>query len=334
MTSLNGRALLEAEGVVKHYPTGRRFGKGAMVRAVDGVDLHVEHGETVGLVGESGCGKSTLGRTLIRLDEPTSGSIKFEGIDLALLDNRELKRVRRRMQMVFQDPAGSLNPRMRVRDIVAEGLDIHDVANGAERRRLVSEMLEQVGLTGKSGDKYPHEFSGGQRQRIGIARALILEPSLVIADEPVSSLDVSVQSQVLNLLVSLKESLSLTMIFIAHDIGVVGYLADRIAVMYLGKIVEFGDAKTVLSAPKHPYTIALLSAVPSVIPGNNRSRIVLQGDVPSPLHPPSGCRFRTRCPIAQEVCATNEPQLMDAGDGRMTACHFSDDLATLFESVQ
>jgi oligopeptide/dipeptide ABC transporter ATP-binding protein len=314
--------------VVKHFPIRQGVLQRITghVHAVDGVDLDVLPGQTVGLVGESGCGKSTLGRTLIRLVEPTSGSIKFEGRDLVGLRGRSLKAARRDMQIVFQDPVGSLDPRMTVRDIIGEGLAAHGLARGAGRDARVREMLELVGLRPEAASRYPHEFSGGQRQRIGIARALVVNPKLVVADEPVSALDVSIQSQVLNLLVELKRNLHLTYVFIAHNLAVVGYISDRIAVMYLGKIVEIADASELYRSPLHPYTVALLSAIPQPLPGQHRQRIVLHGEVPSPINPPSGCRFRTRCPLAQEICAEKEPPLeTKAGhsSGHLAACHFA-----------
>ena len=320
--------LMRARGVIKLFPIRRGVLQrvSGQVRAVDGVDLEVLPGQTVGLVGESGCGKSTLGRTLIRLVEPTAGEIMFDGRDLTRLGRRALKRARRDMQIVFQDPVGSLDPRMKVRDIVAEGLKAHGLARGRERDRRVREMLERVGLRPEAASRYPHEFSGGQRQRIGIARALVVQPKLVVADEPVSALDVSIQSQVLNLLVELKRDLNLTYIFIAHNLAVVGYISDRIAVMYLGKIVEIGDARDLFRKPLHPYTQALLSAIPQPRPGQHRQRIVLRGEVPSPINPPSGCRFRTRCPLAQDICAEQEPPL-EAKPGQpvdhLAACHFA-----------
>ena len=320
--------LMRARGVVKHFPIRRGVLQriSGYVRAVDGVDLDVLPGQTVGLVGESGCGKSTLGRTLLRLVEPTSGEVSFDGRDITRLRGGDLKKARREMQIVFQDPVGSLDPRMRVRDIIGEGLTTHGLATGRERDRRVSEMLERVGLRPEAASRYPHEFSGGQRQRIGIARALVIKPKLVVADEPVSALDVSIQSQVLNLLVELKQDLQLTYIFIAHNLAVVGYISDRIAVMYLGKIVEIADAADLYRRPLHPYTQALLSAIPQLVPGRRRQRIVLRGDVPSPINPPSGCRFRTRCPLAQDICAEQEPALKaQAGspDHHLAACHFA-----------
>jgi peptide/nickel transport system ATP-binding protein len=316
--------LVETRGVQKYFPVkeGLLRKTVAHIQAVDGVDLAVRRGETVGLVGESGCGKSTLGRTILRLLEPTGGQVLFEGNDLTHLSKREMKAKRRDMQIIFQDSVGSIDPRMRVSKVVGEGLAIHGTPR-KERNDRVVDVLERVGLGAETLDRYPHQFSGGQRQRIGIARALVLQPKLVVADEPVSALDVSIQSQVLNLLVELKNAFGLTYLFVAHDLAVVGYIADRIAVMYLGKIVEFAPAAELFARPLHPYTVALLSAIPVPQPGRKTRRIVLSGDVPSPMNPPSGCRFRTRCPIAQPICAEQEPPLDPNGEGHLVACHFA-----------
>jgi peptide/nickel transport system ATP-binding protein/oligopeptide transport system ATP-binding protein len=328
--------ILEARRLRTYFPVRRGVLQRTVghVRAVDGVDLTVLPGETLGLVGESGCGKSTLGRTLLRLLPATDGEVLFEGRDALALRGSGLKALRRDMQIIFQDPVGSLDPRMTVRDIVGEGLATHGMGAGAERQARVLEMLERVGLRKDVAGRYPHEFSGGQRQRIGIARALVLRPRLVVADEPVSALDVSIQSQVLNLLVELKRDFNLTYLFVAHNLAVVGYISDRIAVMYLGKVVELAPAAELYRRPLHPYTVALLSAIPEPVPGRRRQRIVLQGEVPSPISPPSGCRFRTRCPIAQDICAELEPPLElkpvgeEAGGEpssmrHLAACHFA-----------
>jgi oligopeptide/dipeptide ABC transporter ATP-binding protein len=316
--------LLRTVGLKKHFPVRKGvFGRvSGHLQAVDGVDLEIAQGETLGLVGESGCGKSTLGRVVLRLLEPTAGEVWFDGTELTRLSARQLKPYRRDMQIVFQDSVGSLDPRMRVREIVAEGLEIHGVASKDEREARVLDTLERVGLSRDVAGRYPHQFSGGQRQRIGLARALALQPRFVVADEPVSALDVSIQSQVLNLLVELKREFDLTYLFVAHDLAVVGYISDRIAVMYLGKVVELAPAQELFARPLHPYTMALLSANPEPIPGRKRQRIVLTGDVPSPIDPPSGCRFRTRCPIAQPICAEQEPPLANHGQGHRAACHF------------
>ena len=324
--STNGTSdvLVETRGLQKHFPVkeGLMRKTVAQVQAVDGVDLAVRRGETVGLVGESGCGKSTLGRTILRLIEPTGGHIYFEGTDLTTLSRGQLKDRRRDMQLIFQDSVGSLDPRMKVGAVVGEGLAIHGTPR-SERADRVVEVLDRVGLGPDTLNRYPHQFSGGQRQRIGIARALVLQPKLVVADEPVSALDVSIQSQVLNLLVELKQVFGLTYLFVAHDLAVVGYIADRVAVMYLGKIVELAPSQELFVRPLHPYTVALLSAIPDPRPGRRRRRIVLSGDVPSPMNPPSGCRFRTRCPLAQDICAELEPPLEPNGEGHLVACHFA-----------
>jgi oligopeptide/dipeptide ABC transporter ATP-binding protein len=323
--STAGTPLLEARGLRKHFPIRRGILQrtAGHVLAVDGVDLEVMPGETLGLVGESGCGKSTLGRTLLRLVEPTAGEIRFDGKDVLRLHGSALKALRRDMQFIFQDPVGSLDPRMTVREIVGEGLAAHGIGTGRERDERVREILERVGLPSEAAARYPHEFSGGQRQRIGIARALILRPKFVVADEPVSALDVSIQSQVLNLLVQLKRDFNLTYLFVAHNLAVVSYISDRVAVMYLGKVVEVSPTKQLYDRPLHPYTQALLSAIPEPVPGRRGRRIVLSGDVPNPINPPSGCRFRTRCPLAQEICAQVEPPLEAKPGGGLAACHFA-----------
>ena len=319
------RAFLEIEGLETHFPVEaglifkRRLG---MVRAVDGVSLSINEGEVLGVVGESGCGKSTLGRTIVQLIPPTAGTVILEGRNLNQLDARELRRARGDFQMIFQDPYGSLNPRMSVFDTLAEAMRTHKKVPRLELRPRVAELMRKVGLLPHTMKKYPHEFSGGQRQRIAIARALAVEPKLIIADEPVSALDVSIQAQIINLLAQLRQEMKLTIIFISHDLSVVKHISDRIVVMYLGKIVELGDARTVLEKPLHPYTKALISAVPIADPAREhaRKRIVLPGDPPSPINPPIGCRFHPRCPYMIEACKAQVPPLVDWGENHFAAC--------------
>ena len=319
--SANG-ALLRVQDLVKHFPVRKGlFGRSTgAVQAVDGISFELARGETLALVGESGCGKSTTGRLLLRLIEPTSGKVWFDGQDLLALDAQALRAQRRSMQIIFQDPYGSLNPRMTVEQTLAEPLALYGLAAGRQKERG-AELLGLVGLSAQHAQRYPHEFSGGQRQRIGIARALAVEPRLIICDEPVSALDVSIQAQVINLLMDLQQRLELSYVFIAHDLAVVKHIATRVAVMYLGRIVEYADKRELFARPRHPYTRALLSAIPVPRPGARRQRIILQGDVPSPLDPPSGCRFRIRCPYAQVRCESEDPPLI-ADDEHAVACHF------------
>jgi len=316
-------SLLDVHDLKKHFPMGDGLfsrHKG-VVKAVDGVNLTVNEGETLGLVGESGCGKSTLGRAILRLIEPTGGEVVFQGKNLLTLSQRELRDMRREMQIIFQDPYASLNPRMRVGDIVGEGLEIHKLAKGRAKRDRVMELLHQVGLREDHFDRYPHEFSGGQRQRIGIARALAVSPRFIVCDEPVSSLDVSIQAQIINLLQELQEKMHLTYLFISHDLRVVEHISHRVAIMYLGKVVEIAKSETIYRDAKHPYTRALLSAVPLPDADRKKERVVLEGDVPSPVNPPSGCTFHPRCSYHQPLCSESEPPLDFDGQGHGVSCH-------------
>lgn len=316
-TSVVTDTLVGVRDLVKHFPVE---GSDDLVRAVDGVTFQIFAGETLGLVGESGCGKSTVGRCLLRLIEPTSGHVNFQGRDILALDKKELRQIRREMQIIFQDPYASLNPRMKIGDIVGEPLVIHNEGTKTERRERVAQLLRRVGLDPDYMDRYAHEFSGGQRQRIGVARTLALNPKLIVADEPVSALDVSVQAQVVNLLQELQQEFKLTYLFISHGLAVVEHISTRVAVMYLGRIVEIAPAAELYANPLHPYTQALLSAIPIPDPRQKRNRIILQGDVPTPINPPSGCRFRTRCPIAIEDCAHTDPELREVLPGHTVAC--------------
>ncbi len=317
--------ILEVKDLVKHFPMGGGFfGQNKqVVHAVNGINFKVKKGETLGIVGESGCGKSTAGRTIIRLYEPTSGQIFFEGQDVTHAHGDDLLNLRRKMQMIFQDPYASLNPRMTVGDIIGEGLDIHKLESGQARTDRIYELLEVIGMNPEHANRFPHEFSGGQRQRIGIARALSVNPRLIICDEPISALDVSIQAQIVNMLEELQEKMGLTYLFIAHDLSMVKHISHRIAVMYLGRIVELADSFELYKNPQHPYTKALLSSIPIPDPRveATRTRIVVQGTVPSPIDPPSGCYFRTRCPYVKAVCAEQVPQLKELGNNHVAACH-------------
>jgi oligopeptide transport system ATP-binding protein len=326
--TLNNNVLLRVEDLKMHFPIYRGVIQRQVgaVRAVDGISFDVKRGETLGLVGESGCGKSTTGRTILQLYRPTAGTVHFDGVDLVHLKGEELRKMRRKMQMIFQDPYASLNPRMTVADIVGEPLMVHSVATGKEIQERVQHLLELVNLNPTFASRYPHEFSGGQRQRIGVARALALQPSFIVCDEPISALDVSIQAQVVNLLEELQEQFNLTYLFIAHDLSMVKHISDRVAVMYLGVIVELATRDELYAKPLHPYTRALLSAVPIPDPvaDAKRERVILKGDVPSPANPPSGCRFRTRCPIAEAVCAESRPEFREIRPGHFVACFFAE----------
>lgn len=326
MANTRDHVLVEVRGLKKYFPITQGIilqRKVADVKAVDGLDFTIQRGETLGLVGESGCGKSTTGRTILQLYRPTAGDVYFQGKDLAKLQGEELRKMRRHMQMIFQDPYASLNPRMTVGDIIGEPLEVHNIAKGKERKERVQELLQIVGLNPYFINRYPHEFSGGQRQRIGVARALAVNPDFIVCDEPISALDVSIQAQIINLLEELQQKFNLTYLFIAHDLSVVRHISDRVAVMYLGKIVELTDRTSLYSNPLHPYTKALLSAVPIPDPvvEEKRERIILVGYVPSPVNPPSGCRFHTRCPLAIDICKRVDPEFRDVGNNHWVACH-------------
>ena len=324
----DNNVLLRVDNLVKHFPIMRGIFQKQVgaVRAVDGVSFEVRRGETLGLVGESGCGKSTTGRAILQLYRPTSGSVNFDGVDLVKLKGEDLRKMRRKMQMIFQDPYASLNPRMSVGEIIREPLIVHNVATEADAEERVKQLLELVRLNPAFASRYPHEFSGGQRQRVGIARALALQPSFIVCDEPISALDVSIQAQVVNLLQELQDQFNLTYLFIAHDLSMVRHISDRVAVMYLGVVVELATRNELYNRPLHPYTQALLSAVPIPDPvaETTRKRTILVGDVPSPVNPPSGCRFRTRCPIAESVCAEERPEFREIKPGHFVACFFAE----------
>jgi peptide/nickel transport system ATP-binding protein len=322
ITAAGSDIILESVGVVKHFGGGGLLSSPTVVRAVDGVSLDIRRGETFAIVGESGCGKSTLGRLLLRLIEPTGGDVRYEGQSILTLNKGDLRKLRRELQIIFQDPYASLNPRMNVGDIIAEPIWLHNLAAGREKRERVADLMRTVGLLPAHTDRYPHEFSGGQRQRIGIARALAGDPKLIIGDEPVSALDVSIQAQIINLLEDLKDRFGLTLVIVAHDLAVIRHMSDRVAVMYLGEIVELSDTDSLFDNPLHPYTQALLAAIPVPSPTNRQPKVLLHGDVPSPAAPPSGCRFHTRCPHARPVCKERHPAFEEAPDGRRVACHF------------
>lgn len=326
MTDTAQRDIVEVKNLVKYYPVfgGILRQEVDQVQAVDDVSFTIKEGETLGLVGESGCGKTTVGHTMLKLREPTSGSVVFDDRDIFQLTSQELKAIRREIQIVFQDPYASLDPRLPVGESIAEGLRIHRIGSNKERVDIVLEALANVGLEEYHAHRYPHEFSGGQRQRIGIARALALNPRFIVLDEPVSALDVSIQAQVLNILQNLQKDFNLTFLFIAHNLAVVEHISDRVAVMYLGKIVELADREGLFENPLHPYTQALMSAIPLPDPTKKRERIILPGDVPSPLNPPPGCRFHPRCPIAESICALEEPELRELTPGHTVACHFAE----------
>lgn len=311
-------SLLEIDDLKKYY----KVSDNKILKAVDGVSFNVLEGETFGLVGESGCGKSTTGRLIMRLEEPTAGKVIFEGKDLTALKGNQLRSLRKNIQIIFQDPYASLNPRMKIKDIIAEPIKIHKLANGAELDKRVEQLLNYVGLSSYQGSRYPHEFSGGQRQRVGIARALATRPKLIVCDEPVSALDVSIQSQVINLLKDLQQEFKLTYIFIAHGLNVVKYMSDRVGVMYLGRLVELASSRELYANPLHPYTRALLSAIPQPVPGKRKDRIILTGDVPSPVNPPQGCHFSTRCSLCRERCTQESPEFREITPGHFCACHF------------
>ncbi len=326
MVDTQDQMLLEVKGLKKYFPITQGIiiqRVKAHVKAVDGLDFFVRKGETLGLVGESGCGKSTTGRTILQLYRPTAGEVYFKGNDLVKLKGEELRKMRRNMQMIFQDPYASLNPRMTVGDIIGEPLEVHNIAKGKEKKERVQDLLQIVGLNPYFVNRYPHEFSGGQRQRIGVARSLAVNPDFIVCDEPISALDVSIQAQIINLLEELQEKFHLTYLFIAHDLSVVRHISDRVAVMYLGKIVELTDRDSLYNNPQHPYTKALMSAVPIPDPviEEKRERIILVGDVPSPVNPPSGCRFHTRCPLVIDRCKVEDPEFRDLGNLHFVACH-------------